>query len=146
MSAEGDAEMAQDEVQPARSAGMTFTGHIYQPVCGAAVESGFLRRTRETCREENEGESNPLPYFSLLIGGLTALEDLLELLDPADASLAEVDLDVAGELLVDHILQYLHQTLELGALRPGAGRVVLDRYGPEFAHAGSPVLFHYLMV
>ena len=103
----------------------------------------FLRRNRETCREENEGKTRAILH-RILISGLTAPEDLLELLDPADAPLAEVDLDVAGELLIDHILQHLHQTLELGVLRPGARRVVLDWNGSEFAHAGNSLFFHDL--
>ena len=85
-------------------------------------------------------DSKLLSKFLLAVKA--APEDLLELLDPADPALAEVDLDMAGELLVDHILQHLHQALELGAPRPGAGGAVFDRYGFEFAHAGCPGGFH----
>ena len=65
---------------------------------------------------------------------MIAPEDLFEFLDPADAALAEVDLEVPGELLVDHVLQNLHQALELRALSPGAARSAFNRYASDFAH------------
>jgi hypothetical protein len=40
------------------------------------------------------------------------LQDLLEFLDPADPSLAEVDLDVAGEFVADVAIQQLNELVE----------------------------------
>ena len=74
-----------------------------------------------------------LPNYNLF-ARVTAPEDLLELLDPADAPLAEVDLEVPGEFLINHVLQNLHKPLELGVLSPGARCGVFYRYASDFAH------------
>ncbi len=74
-----------------------------------------------------------LPDFALF-ARMAAPEDLLELLDPADAPLAEVDLEVPGKFLVYHVLQNLHKPLELGVLSPSARCGVFYRYASNFAH------------
>jgi hypothetical protein len=54
-------------------------------------------------------------------------QDLFKLLDPADPPLAEVDLEVAGEFLVDQVPDGLDQARILDALRLLFFRPELDR-------------------